>query len=313
MKAMYKAQKKQIICICLQVLLVVVCLVSILAMDLWDVGEGLLGRLGSDVSNAPDHTVPAAAQPDVRPDAPSDDRSDDGADTHPNAEPDTQSQDMPTSDRSDYSNQNNGDNALTDATAAFSKEGTLYSQGDTVAQRVDSLLVDSTAWDQGEVDYAALYAHAVEWKAARVFFRYDELAYLFLQVMRATTGKAKTCYYTASKVLSATDAAACIRVDIDFVLTNKLLSFLYGKGSQQLSITFDIALVGDGLTLRDLQIEGDKRLNANLISLGSDVLFGTTDYKGYVDGLMRATCTHLGRVQSMTSTGILFDTAVLSQ
>ena len=217
--------------------------------------------------------------------------------TADNAQP-TQDDPGKEEDMSDFSNSVEIDAAARD-TVRHSADG-------TVQQRVETLFAGTDLCSSDETDYGALYDGAVYWPNEKVLIRFDELAYIFLQVMRAKTGKAKTCYYRDATVLKLGAEQVEMRLDIDFVLTNKLLAFLYGKGSQRLSIVFAISVVDGVLALDNLCIEGDKRLNDKLISLGSDVLFGTTDYKGYVDNLLRTSSGHIGRVINLSSSGVLF-------
>ena len=107
--------------------------------------------------------------------------------------------------------------------------------------------------------------------------------------------------------VSVTSDRVRLRLSVDFVLTNKLLTLVYGSGAQHIYMDLDVGRQGDKLYLYDMQLGGDKRLNDKLISLGSDVLFGTTDYRAHVRTLLADTVAALGRVGSLNADEIVLD------
>lgn len=285
MKGKWKYKGRKVGLALLQATLIVVCVASIIAMDLWDVAD-----------DAWQSAATAAF------DQQTNEEREDNAETNENTP-------QISDGRTDSSNAQEGEmQTQTSSLPAQADSAVWRATGGNVQERCEYLLADSSAWRNGAVDYAYLYRNPVTFSHEAVSLRYDELAYLFLQVMLSTTEKAKTCYFSSAALQEYGQDWAKVKVEVDFVLTNKLLALLYGKDKQHLVLTLKIKRTDTRLALQELDVSGDKRLNENLLALGSDVLFGTSDYKAYVNRLLTSTTSHLGRVETFSADCITFQT-----
>ena len=197
-------------------------------------------------------------------------------------------------------------------TRPASREQSVY-QADARADledRVTALMRHTSLYEGGTVHYEALADAPTVWDVPYVLMRFDELSAVYFRAMLAMTPKAKGARLEES-VAKIEGETIDIRMTVAFEVTNKLVRLMLGSGTQTVRVHLSVARAGDGFCVRSMQLEGDKKYSDTAIRLGSDVLFGTEDYVGYADDLMRRVTASLGRVHSVSATryGVVFQTA----
>lgn len=161
-------------------------------------------------------------------------------------------------------------------------------------ERVAQLMAQTDMGKGDEAHYKRLLeGKALVWTEPYVLLRFDELAYLYWEAMKADAEKAKDGKLTAVRA-KAEGERLTIDFTVQFEVTNKLLRLMMGSGSQEATAHIQATVKEGAVTVQDVTVSGSKEYSDSLMRLGSDYLLGTEDYKGYVRALVAKVNASLG-------------------
>jgi len=180
----------------------------------------------------------------------------------------------------------------------------------TLDERVEELVSKTPLKEGGIVHYERLLeGEPIAFGEAYVLWRYDELAYVYWEAMKADAEKAKDGKLTSVKARLDGDTLR-LEMTVEFEVTNKLLKLMMGASKQQAVAHITANIANGKLEVKDITAEGNKEYSETLMKLGSDFLFGTEDYKGYVRNLVGKVNASLGKPLETSEVyyGVIFET-----
>ncbi len=171
-------------------------------------------------------------------------------------------------------------------------------QRGSLAARVAQLMQNTSLSHDGAVHYDELLRSATVWRVPYVLIRFDELAYIYFEALKAAAPKAKEARLQS---VQATVDGDVLRLDmtVGFVVTNKLIKLMMGSAEQVITARVAVVPVGESVQVRSVSVEGNKKYAESTVKLGSDFLLGTEDYVGFVSDLAAKVTASLGKVRSI--------------
>lgn len=178
-----------------------------------------------------------------------------------------------------------------------------------LAERVESLLGTTSLYYDGGVHYADLAIGPTLWKNERVLVRFDCLAYIFFEALRATYPKISTATLAATST-SVKEGKLHMDLNVNIAITSKALALFLGGSAKTVTVHVVASRVGDAIGVDEVTVEGDKKINDSTLNLGADFLFGTSDYLGVIDDLARKVSASLGAIEEVSEVryGIIYTT-----
>lgn len=170
-----------------------------------------------------------------------------------------------------------------------------------VEERVRDLLSKTHIRTGETVNYAALLTgERLSWSVPYALIRFDELAYIYWEAMKAEAPKMKDAALTA--VRAALDGEnLTLELTVDIKVTNRLLKALMGSDEERAKVTLETRVADGKITVQGVTAAGSKAYKESMLKLGSDYLFGTEDYLGYVRETVANVGRSLGEVKEASS------------
>ena len=161
-------------------------------------------------------------------------------------------------------------------------------------ERVTDLLSKTTLIEGDVVHYERLLnGELLTFGEPYVLWRFDELAYLYWEALKAGAEKAKDGKLKSVRAKVDGDTLM-MDLTVEFEVKNKLLKLMMGTEHEEATAHMEARLSQGGVTVTDMRVEGKKEYSESLMKLGSDFLFGTEDYRGYVSELVKNVTASLG-------------------
>jgi hypothetical protein len=278
MKSIPSKKAIKVVCIVMQGVLLTACAVSFAVMSEWGKSQEVAADL-----NGEDYLSP-----------PTDDTADDVIDVN-DGEP----------------TRINGD-----VTASVTRTAPLY-KADVKAPletRVGQLMQAAGVAKDGVVDFGELTRGKVDWREPYVLIRFDELAYILLETLKTDSPKVKGAALTEARAKMEGNKVT-LEMDVRFEVTNKLIKFVMGSGKQNATVSISAEVADGGIKVRDVTVVGNKKYSDGMVKLGSDFLFGTEDYKGYIARFAETVSGNLGRVYRTDGEryGVIFANDTMAQ
>ena len=175
--------------------------------------------------------------------------------------------------------------------------------------RIAQLARHTSMWREGSAHYEDLLEGTVAWDVPYVLVRFDEMAALYFEALKAAAPKAQSARLNAVKATVEAERVT-LEMTVGFEVTNKVLGLMLGDKEQVVTVVAAVRRSGDGFVLDSFDVTGNKRISDSTVRLGSDFLFGTDDYKGFVGDITARTTAALGKIYEVSDAryGVVFET-----